>query len=196
VAISLAAGPKTIRQVDFKNFSYPWRDPPDWPDHLTWQNMSERDHVQLTKGLCTLDTEAEKEGRPFSGLTFEEAQYADVTGDGQIDAIVLLRYDTGGTQYYYYVYIYRFAAGKPKLLAYFQSGDRAHSGLYRVYGEGGKLVVELFDPKKESGDCCSTGFVRTRYQWRNGKFEAVGAQEFGTPQAPSRLRVSVFGTHY
>jgi hypothetical protein len=67
--------------------------------------------------------------------------------------------------------------GKPKLLAYFNAGDRAYYGLCRVFGESGKLVLELFDPDKREGDCCSTGIVRTRYKWRDGRFEAIGPVE-------------------
>jgi hypothetical protein len=100
------------------------------------------------------------------------------------DAIVVLEYFTGGTQKTHYVYIYSFDDGTPKLLAYFHSGSRAYSGLHKVYGENGKLVIELFDPEKSSGDCCSSGFVRTRYKWHNGRFEAFGACESETLQEP------------
>ena len=67
--------------------------------------------------------------------------------------------------------------GGRSLLAYFHSGDRAYSGLCKVYGKDGKLVVELFDPDKRSGDRCSSGIVRTRYKWQHGRFEAFGTAE-------------------
>jgi len=194
-SISFGAGPAAIRRVNFKNFSYPWSPPSDWPSQLVWLDTSQQEHVRLVNGRWRFDAKDDEGDTPFSGLTLEAVQYADVTSDGRTDAIVLLRFDTGGTQYSHYVYIYSFAAGKPKLLACFHSGDRAASGLYRVYGEGEKLVVELYDPNKRDGDCCSTGFVRTRYQWHSGKFSAYGAQEFGTTKAPSRLRVNMFGIH-
>jgi hypothetical protein len=113
----------------------------------------------------------------WQGYTLQSVEFADVTGNGQEEAVVVLRYRTGGTQQTDYVYIYSFAAGKPELLAYFHTGDRAASGFYRVYGEDRKLVVELLDPEKQLGDCCSSGFVRTRYEWRNGRFETFGARE-------------------
>jgi len=75
------------------------------------------------------------------------------------------------------VYIYSFAAGKPKLLGYFHAGDREYSGLCKVIDDHGELVVDLFDPEKRSGDCCSSGIVRTRYRWEQGQFKAVGAAE-------------------
>jgi hypothetical protein len=189
-----ATAQTNIRQIDFKNFSYPWRHSSEWPNHLAWLDKAEKQHVQLVNGRWRAN---EEEGRAglFSGLTLEGVQCADVTGDGQVDAVVVLRFDTGGTQYSHYVYVYSLASGKPKLLAYFHSGDRAASGLYRVYGQRGKLVVELFDPNKRQGDCCSKRFIRTRYTWHEGKFDVFGAREFGTPKAPSRLPVSAFGVH-
>jgi hypothetical protein len=193
---SLCTAQTNLRQVDFKNFTYPWSPPSGWPSRLVWLDPAKQGHVHLVRGRWRLDTEVGASGTPFSGLTLEEVRFADVTGDGQTEAVAVLRFDTGGTQYSHYVYIYSFAAGNPKLLACFHSGDRAASGLYRVYGQGGKLVVELFDPKKRSGDCCSSGFVRTRYQWHNGRFAAVGAREFGITKAPSRLPATVFGMHY
>ena len=116
----------------------------------------------------------------YQGFTLESVEFADVTGDGKEDAIVVLLYRTGGTQTTHYVYIYSFADGKPKLLAYSHTGSRADSGLYKVYGERGKLVFELSDPKKSMGDCCSSGFIRTRYRWHDGRFEAFGAHEYGS----------------
>jgi len=193
--LGLAAAQNTNRQVDFKNFSYPWPNPSGWPHRLEWLDVSERAHVQLVDGRWRLQLEDAPPIYPFSGLTLESVEFADVTGTGRSDAIVTLRFDTGGTQYSHYVYIYSLAAEKPKLLAYFHSGDRSASGLYRVYAEGGQLVVELFDPDKQQGDCCSAGFIRTRYRWHAGRFEPTGARELGTPKATTRIPVTVFGTH-
>ncbi len=166
-SLSFAVALTNIRQVDFKNFTYPWSEPTNWPHQLVWLDTAGQEHVRLVNGRWRLHTEGEQSNVPFSGLTLEEVRFDDVTGEGQTDAIVVLRFDTGGTQYSHYVYIYTFAAGRPKLLAWFHSGDRAASGLYKVYGENGKLVVELFDPEKREGDCCSAGFLRARYQWHD-----------------------------
>jgi hypothetical protein len=181
VSSGLADAQKSIRQVDFKNFTYPLSGPTLGHDRLRWLDMSTKRHIRLVSGQDTT-------GSP--GFTLESVLIADVTGEGQEQAVVVLHYRTGGTQQTDYVYIYSFADGKPKLLAYFHSGDRGSSGLYKVYGENGKLVVELFDPEKRSGDCRSEGFVRTRYKWLNGRFEAFGARESGAlvtedhPQEP------------
>ena len=63
-------------------------------------------------------------------------------------------------------------------MAYCPTGDREYSGLYKVYGEQGQLVVELLDPKKMQGNCCSSGVVRTKYLWKDGRFEAVGHPDY------------------
>jgi hypothetical protein len=192
-SIGFTSAQTNIRQVDFKNFTYPLSGPRLGHDRLQWLDMptgahSNRKPIHLVNGDdLTKSSSFVMDGQEYTqweGFTLQSVEFADVTGDGQEDAIVVLHYRTGGTQQTDYVYIYSFAAGKPRLLAYFHSGDRAASGLYKVYGENGKLVVELFDPEKRSGDCCSSGFVRTRYKWRNGRFEAFGARESVTLQEP------------
>lgn len=190
-AVASAADSKETAK--FKNFEYPFANNEGWPHELEWQNVHEPDMVKLVDGKWREpDNDSDT---PFRGLTLESVKLADVTGDGINDAIVVLRYDTGGTQYSHYVYIYSIRARVPKLLALFHSGDRGASGLYRVYAERGNLVVELFDPDKQQGDCCSDGFVRKRFHWTKSGFKQVGKSEFGTPKASSRLAVDTFGRH-
>jgi hypothetical protein len=110
----------------------------------------------------------------YAGFTLESEEFADLTGDGQDEAIIILRYYTGGTQTTNYVYIYTLEGHKPKLLAYCHSGSRAAFGLYGVYGKDGYLVFELLDPRKAEGDCCSSGILISRYRWRDDRFELVG----------------------
>ncbi|MGH9605959.1 MAG: hypothetical protein ACRD3N_09695 [Terracidiphilus sp.] len=188
----LSFGQSSIRQVDFKNFTYPLSGHLLGHDRLQWLGTSKdarlaRAPIRLVNGSDLTKSSSfvmdGKEYDQYEGFTLQSVQYADLTGDGKEDAIVVLRYLTGGTQTTNYVYVYALDPGKPKLLAYCYTGDRAYSGLYKVYGEDGELVAELFDPKKAEGDCCSSGFVRTRYQWRDGRFEAVGAPEYGTVNA-------------
>jgi hypothetical protein len=186
-----------IRQVDFTNFTYPWCETDSWPDHLEWLDPSERNRVRLVNGRWAQPQDRIATSTsfklPFSGLTFDEVLYGDLTGDAQEEAVVVLRFDSGGTQYYYYVYIYSLESGHPKLLGYFHTGDRASQGLYRVYAQRGSLVVELYDPDKRQGDCCSSGFLRTRHRWRGGIFDTLGRTERGSPITVSRRRVTVFG---
>jgi hypothetical protein len=181
------------RASTFKNFEYPFAIAKGWPHQLEWQNLNERNKVTLVDGRWS--EPADDPNEPFSGLILESVKFGDVTGDGQSSAIVVLRYDTGGTQYSHYVYIFSLRGNRTKLLAYFHSGDRASFGLYRVYPANGNLVVELFDPRRRQGDCCSNGFVRKRFHWTKSLFRQVGKTEYGTPNAESRLEVDTFGKH-
>jgi hypothetical protein len=184
ISSGLAESQKSIRQVDFKNFTYPLSGRLLGHDRLQWlptEVHSARKPIHLVNGEdLTKSSSFVMDGHEYTqweGFTLQSVNFADLTGDGQEQAIVVLHYRTGGTQQTDYVYIYSFTAGKPKLLAYFHAGDRAYSGLCRVFGDLGKLVVELLDPEKRSGDCCSSGIVRTRYRWQHGQFEAIGPAE-------------------
>jgi hypothetical protein len=188
ISSGLVYAQKSIRQVDFKNFNYPLSGPLLGHSELKWlgnpkDGYSNRKPIHLVNGddlekVSSFVMDGQEYSQ-FAGFTLQTVDFADVTGEGKEDAIIVLRYLTGGTQTTNYVYIYSFADGKPKLLAYCHTGSRADSGLSRVYGERGKLVFELSDLKKSIGDCCSSGFVRTRYQWQNGQFKVSGAHEYG-----------------
>ena len=188
VSSGLVCAQKSIRQVDFKNFTYPLSGPLLGHSELKWlgnpkDGYSKRKPIHLVNGDdLKKDSSFVMDGHEYAqdeGFKLQSVEYADVTGEGQENAIVVLRYLTGGTETTHYVYIYSFADGKPKLLGYCHTGDRAYSGLYKVYGERGKLVIELLDPKRAMGDCCSSRFVRTRYEWRGDRFEAFGLSESG-----------------
>ena len=186
---------KNIHQVDFRNFTYPLSGPLLGHDGLKWlgnpkDGYSKKNPIHLVDGSdVSKNSNVVVDGLEYSqlsGFTMQSASFADVTGDGNEDAIVVLLYKTGGTQNTHYVYTYSFEDGKPKLLAYCHTGDRGYSGLHKVYGEHGRLVFELLDPKKLQGDCCSSGTVRTRYVWHDGRFEVVGHPERTELKEPSK----------
>jgi hypothetical protein len=185
------AAQTSIRQVDFKNFSYPLKDHLLGHGELQWLSAQvaggpKLRSIQLTDGKNLKKVSSfQMDGREYSqyeGFTLQEVKYADLTGSGKEDAIVVLLYQSGGTQTTHYVYIYSLADGKPKLLAYCHTGSRADFGLYKIYGEHGNLIFELLAPGKSKGDCCSSGFVRTRYRWDGRRFEAVGRHEYGSAE--------------
>ncbi len=177
ISTGFVSAQSSIRQVDFKNFAYPLSGPLLAHDDLKWlgdpkDGYSKRAPIRLVNGADS------------TGFSLQSVEYSNVTGDGKEDAVVVLLYQTGGTQNTHYVYVYSFEAGRPKLLAYCHTGDRAYSGLYKVYGERGMLVFELLDPRKMQGDCCSSGIVRTRYRWQNGRFVRSGVPEYGRVEGP------------
>lgn len=186
--------PEDIRSVDFKNFSYPWIRPNRWPDHLQWMSLRLKDSIRLTNGRWDERDERERaDNVSFSGLTLEGVEFAMLSRERSEDAIVVLRYDSGGTQYHYWVYIYASVNGKPKLLGFFHAGDRAANGLYRVFGKNQALNVLLFDPKFQMGDCCSSGYLHYQFRWNGRGFEAKGVPVPGHTESTSRRAVSIFG---
>jgi hypothetical protein len=186
ISPGLAAAQSSTRNIDFKNFTYPLNGPLLGHDRLRWLDPpkdieKKKNSIHLVNGNdLTKSSSFVMNGREYTqwmGFTLQSVEYADVTGEGKEDAVVVLLYQTGGTQNTHYVYIYSFDAGTPTLLAYCHTGDRSDFGLYKVYGKHGALVFELLDPSKSSGDCCSSGIVRTRYKWHDGRFEMFGSRE-------------------
>ena len=164
----LVSAQSSIRQVDFKNFTYPLSGPLLGHGELKWlgdprDGYSKQKPVHLVNGDDLAKSSSfVMDGHEYTqwmGFTLQSVAYADVTGD-----------------------IYSLAAGKPKLLAYCHTGSRAYLGLDRVYGERGNLVFELLDPRKIEGECCSSGFVRTRYRWDGSRFQTVGRREYGSTE--------------
>jgi hypothetical protein len=185
---------KDLRTIDFKNFSYPWVHPNGWPDHLQWMSLRLKQHIELVNGKWDERGDSERaHGGQFSGLTLEGVQFGRLSGAHSEDAIVVLRYDSGGTQNHYWVYIYGDSDGTPKLLGLFHAGDRAQYGLYQVFEKDRILNVRLFDPKFQEGDCCSSGYLNYQFRWNGEGFEAIGNPMPGRSDSVSRRPVSVFG---
>jgi hypothetical protein len=169
---------KTIRQVDFNNF--PLSSHLLGHAQLQWLDTSSSGSLKgqtarLVGGKGTVAS---------PGFTLQTVEYADVTGDGKGEAIVVLRYDSGAAQNINYVYVYAPANGQPKLLAYCHTGGGAYLGLHKAYGEQGQLVIEMLDRQSVNGNCCTSGFLRMRYKWHDGGFQISGAPEHVTLKQP------------
>ena len=174
---------QNIRQVDFKNFTYPlsghllghgsleWLDTPAHPA-ANGKTIRLVDGSQLTK-TSSVVVDGKEYGQ-YEGFTFESVSFGDLLGDGHEEAIVVLMYHSGGTQTTNYVYVYASGKRGPKLLAYCHTGNRSDSGLYGVNAKNGLLVFELFDPSRASGECCSSGVLISSYKWQNGLFKLAG----------------------
>lgn len=180
---SRLAAQQNIRQADFKNFNFPlsghllghgsleWLDTPTHPA-IDRRTIHLVDGSELTKTSSFVMNG--KEYSQYEGFTLESVSYADLTGDGKDEAIVVLVYHTGGTQTTNYVYIYTSGEHGPKLLAYCHTGDRSDAGLYGVTARDGLLVFELFDPAQASGECCSSAVLIYRYKWQQDVFKLAG----------------------
>ena len=196
-----------LGKFDFKNFTYEL--PRGWqnPDGTTTITLA-NGHLDPVQGTTTSDDMSPEDkaairaGRRI-GMTYVTTKYLDVTGDGQDEAFVILKIETGGTASPHIVHIFDWKNGAPQLLWTFRTGDRADAGLKDLRMEGGNLIVELygqdrflidgFETGKITGDeeqlCCPTYFTRTIYKWNGSAFLMQGkrltypiADPHGVPQ--------------
>jgi hypothetical protein len=179
-ALACTAGllPALGQSVDFRNFTFPFPDGEfhPVPSKMTWMSLNINNAVTLVNGRYDFDKEHPSMG---PAAILDRVLYGYLTSAKQPDAVVVLSYHTGGTAYWDYVYAFSFASDEPKLLGWFRAGSRADFGLYRVEVGNRSLIVDLFDPARRIADCCSNGFVRTHYDFRNGYFIQRGPQEVG-----------------
>lgn len=161
-----------IGSIDFKNHTYPLP--------RGWQGPDMSD-VKLENGIAQLSEK--KIGASLAGI-----KYADVTGDGKDEALVILKIETGGSAIPQNVYIFSMRDKTPEMIWQFRTGDRADGGLKDVRAEGGQLLVELYgqdrflfgevETMKITGDeeqlCCPTFYTRSSYKWNGRNFLAQG----------------------
>lgn len=164
-----------ISKVDFKNFTY--TGPDEYPETFRLENGK----------LEIFD----KEGRVEEGYFLQEVTYSDLTGDGEEEAIITISIQTGGSAMPHLVFVYTLENHKPQTLWRFITGDRAEGGLKNIYGDNGKLVVELFGETrfvngewvsdipsgKFKGLCCPTLYTKNRFNWDGKKFAVEGTPE-------------------
>ncbi len=179
-----------IAIFDFRNFTYPLP--------RGWQNPDNAD-LTLTNGRLApvaVDTDlgmdpdeaAEKKSRRRIGGSYVTTKFLDATGDGQDEALVILKIETTGSAIPQIVYIYEWKDASPNLIWYFRTGDRADGGLKDLRIENGELVVELYGQDRfllgeaetakitddEEQLCCPLFFTRTRYKWNGKNFQLQG----------------------
>ena len=162
----------TIREVDFKNFTYP---------------------VETGKDTFTL-----KNGEtPFGDgkdilFALENIEFADLTNDEEDEAIIKMLSEYGKTSTGF-MYIYTLENQKPKILWSAATGFDAQGGLKRLYSDKGELIVELFgknqftesknkfeflgetDAPKNSYR--PVKFTKFRFKWNGEKFVPGGEPE-------------------
>jgi hypothetical protein len=165
-----------IGKFDFKNYKYPL--PRGWQD-------SDGKEVELIDGKRSMEM-TEEVGR--IGLSYVTTKFFDVTADGEDDAFVILKIETGGAAIPQLVYVFQWKDEQPEMIWYFRTGDRADGGLKDIRAENGEVVIELFgqdryivgelDTAKVTGDeeqlCCPTFFTKSRYKWNGNVFQIQG----------------------
>lgn len=124
-------------------------------------------------------------------MKLSEVSYGDVYGDRNDEAIVSLDVLTDGNQTRHAVYVFAIIRNRPRVIFFFESGDRAEGGLRRAYADKRQFVLELWGPGNtlasfsdiDSGLCCPKTFTRSTYQWRNGAFEEQSCEILANPKA-------------
>lgn len=164
-----------IGKFDFKNYAYPLP--------IGWQGAGIRE-ITLENGIFPMN-------KMQIGATYVGTKFGDVTGDGQEEAMVVLKIETGGSANPQIVYVFEWKDEKPEMISYFRTGDRADGGLKDLRAENGELVIQLYgqdryligelETMKITGDeeqiCCPTYFTRTRYKWDGNVFRLQGKRE-------------------
>jgi hypothetical protein len=104
----------SVRETDFRNFRY----------------AHPGTAIRLVDGA---QPEVRRNGIVSeSGYYLDSIAYADVTGDGGEEAVVIIEELTGGSATPHWVFIYGNGEGRSRLLWSFQTGDRATGGLKEV----------------------------------------------------------------
>src|SRR5260370_5035249 len=182
-----------IRQIDFKNFTYP---------SLPTKKCSMK-QITLVAGSSHAPEPVRRKISSVDcwSVVIGPVTYGDVTGDGDEEAIVDLYAEVGGTEGSQDIYVYTLQEREPVLLWKFATGDRADGGPRRIYAENGELVVELFGvgtaPGKklygteEVGMATPSHYTRTKYKWNGKRFTQDGPLEvFTNPSADTTSAIS------
>jgi hypothetical protein len=166
----------SVRAIDFKNFKYPgvWGPDIDVPSSP----------FRLAGG---------QQGDWRDGMKLSEVSYGDVYGDQSDEAIVSLRVLTDGNQAHHGVYVFAIIRNRPRVIFFFESGDRAAGGLKKAYADKRQFVLELWgrgntlaniSPTDDGkGLCCPKTFTRSTYKWRDGAFEEESCHNLPNPEA-------------
>jgi uncharacterized protein YecT (DUF1311 family) len=173
-AVVSGAAPPSIRDVDWKNFSYPLPEFDGVPGEVRWMPLGTKESASLINGRYVVPDDCTDDPRSCPLVILDSINYGVLTGVKPTVAVVVLTYQTGGTASWQYVYVLAGESGKPRLLAWLRTGSRAYQGLRDVSIIGGDLVLVVNDPDMRQGDCCSAGSIVTRYRWAGSSFSAIG----------------------
>ena len=172
---------------DFKNFTYPlprgWQHPDG--DEITLVNGKLEPKFKGIHEEMTPEEKAAARLERRIGMSYVTTRFLDTDADGQEEAAVILKVETGGSAIPQLVYIYGWKDGQPELRWSFRTGDRSDGGLKDLRAENGELVVELYgqdrfllgpnETSKITGDeeqiCCPTHFTRSFYKWNGRSFQ-------------------------
>jgi hypothetical protein len=166
-----------IRQIDFLNFIYP-------------NKSSGYSSIQSTIKLVNGDFEFYNPKESFLWLVSAEQRnitYADLTGDGEEEAIIELFSHSGAAGGEHFIYIYTMVGSHPQLIWFFETYGSGTDvgGIKNEYVQDGDFILELYGENKlsesratvnemaEGYECdrCYKEFTRVRFHWSGKRFE-------------------------
>lgn len=162
IAASPLFGQSNIRDVDFRNFTYP-----------AMCAGEEVENVTVKNGEFSKETKTEDYVDRFFFKVFDFS-YGDLNGDGKEEAVVLSVCNTGGTGNFTEGFVYGLSGKKPVLLTRIGGGDRADGGLRRATVRDGLIVLEYNDPEENGGACCPLFIITTNLKLSGNKLITVG----------------------
>jgi hypothetical protein len=192
-----------IANFDFRNFTYElprgWHNPDG--NQITLTDGKVKPIAANTSEDMSDEEKAEMRLKRRIGMSYVTTKFLDITGDGQDEALVILKVETTGSAVPQLVYVFTWKDDHPELIWPFRTGDRADGGLKDLRSESGELVVELYgqdrfvlgqtETGKVTGDeeqlCCPTYFTRSRYKWNGKNFLMQGKRltfSVADPSAP------------
>lgn len=173
-AVVSGVAPQSIRDIDWKNFSYPLLETDAVPEEVRWMALGAQASARPIDGRHVIREHCGNDIRQCPLATFDSVNYGMLTGIKSTAAVAVLTYHSGGSANWQYVYVFTLESGQPRLLAWLRTGSRAYQGLREASIAGGDLVLEVNDPDERQGDCCSAGRIVTRYRWSGSSFSAIG----------------------
>jgi len=169
-----------IRRVDFLNFAYPNRS-------LGYSGIQSA--IKLTNSEFELSNPKENL-RWLVSASPDNITYADLTNDGEEEAIVALFSHSGASGGEHFIYIYTMAGKHPRLLWFFETYGSGTDigGIKEMYPQNGDLILEIYGKNKvnrkgstvaEDYECdgCYKEFTRARFHWNGKSFKQKGKAE-------------------
>jgi hypothetical protein len=147
---------KSIRTVDFRNFTYPW----------TTQLGNGRKFFSLKNGAAR--------SAPEQYVTFQGVLYVPSIDDNDGDEALVNINILDGTATYTMLYVYTLESNKPKLLESFEFGDGYNTHFAAAFAAHGELVVESYIQEITDPECCPSMIEVSYYKWQKDKFVIQG----------------------
>jgi hypothetical protein len=159
----------SIRDIDFKNVTYPW-----YPSYL--KTPDDRRELKLQNGGFDIKEDMQTGVRNLH-IELENVTYADIARDGREEGIVTLGGVSIFNRFVGAVFVYTIENGKMKLLWQQETGDRADGGLRRMAFDGRTLIIEKYARSEgDGGLCCPTKFRRSYYELRGQQFNRIKSE--------------------